>query len=354
MNKHLLCITPDLKRSGAPIALLGLLRILITKDRYDIDILTYGEGELLPAFTELLGEYHIEILHGLNPTLDFRYRLQNSYDVILLNTAAAHTFSLYFQNLSIPVYWWIHEAPENIKISFPEFPNPHLLSPNFRLFVPSTGAAKWFFDHYSYKISVLPVPVNMPACIEKKTPINIPDDKIVFFIPGAYTYIKGQDILLSAISSLPVEFSKKSLFIFCGYTLDKQAEYKELIFNMAAKLDNVIMLDNLPQESVHALIDKCDCVIAPSRIDCLPTTIAEGLMYKKLCLVSCHTGISDYIQDCKTGFVFSDDPDTLFKRLLLIINDLSPLRTIADSGYNIYSEIFSPAAVSLVCDNIGL
>lgn len=353
MKKNLLCITPDLSRSGAPIALYSLIRILKQKSDYDINVLTYGSGDLLGSYEQLIGIKNIEIIEGLDPSVRFKKHLQNDYDVILLNTVAVYAFSFFFQNTEIPVYWWIHEAPELIEFSVPEFPNPHLLSTNFQLLASSAGAAKTFHEHYAYDISSLPVPVYKPKEANQKLPFVLPEGKVLFVIPSAYTYIKGQDILLSAIQSLPIEFKEKSYFIFCGYSLEKQAEYKHNVLNMASGLDNVLMLENLPQNTVYSLINKCHCVIAPSRIDTIPLTIVEGLMYHKLALVSDNTGISYYIRDCVNGFVFSN-PDELFKRLLLIISDHSSLSNISESGYLIYNNNFSPEAVASICEGIGL
>ena len=218
MKRKLLCITPDLNRSGAPIALYELLRILTQKSIYSINVMTYGKGDLLSSYEKLIGNEHLTVLNGLNPTDEFRNCLQNDYDMILLNTAAVYTFSFFFQNTDIPVFWWIHEAPQLIEESFPGFPNPHLLSKNFRLFVPSKGAAEWFNKHYVYDVSVLPVPVFVPDLLETDLPLDLPDNRVIFFVPAAYSYIKGQDILLSAILSLPDEYKDRSLFIFCGYT----------------------------------------------------------------------------------------------------------------------------------------
>ena len=344
MKKRLLCITPDFKRSGAPLALLGLLRILLKRDAFVINVMAYGEGELYPLYKNLLGTDHVEILHGLTPTPEFRQRLLNDPDIVLLNTVATLTFLFYYQNTDIPVYWWIHESPELIKDSFPAFPNPHLLSPNFHLFVPSLGTADLFYAHYSYKADALPAPVFVPEYPMPDIPFKLPDDRVIFLIPSAYSYIKGQDLLLSAIRSLPDKYKDQSFFIFCGYTLDKQIEFKKTVYAAASDMDNVLMLEDQPQEIVYSLMDKCHCIVAPSRIDCLPTTIAEGFMFGKICLVSSQTGISSYIKDCVNGFIFKDNEE-LIKRLLLIINDFESLNKVAYMGHKVYLDVFSPEAI---------
>ena len=346
-KKKILCITPDLRKTGAPIALLGLIKILLSNDKYDIYVMTYGTGELLTSYTQMLDEKKIIILDFLNPTPEFRTSIQSGYDLIILNTAAVYPFSFFFQNTEIPVYWWIHEAPSLIEDSFPAFPNPHLLSSNFQLCVSSAGSAELFRSHYSYDASVLPAPVFAPESITTDIPLELPDDRVLFLIPAAYTGLKGQDILLSSISRLPDEFGKRALFVFCGYTLDKQIRYKEELFRIASGFDNVLMMDEFPIETIYALMNRCDCVIAPSRVDTIPLTIVEGMMFKKLCLVSSHTGISHYIKDCVNGFVFNDT-DELLQRLLLIISDHNKMDHIAQNGFKIYEDYFSPRSVSEV------
>ena len=354
MRKKLLCITTGFHRSGAPIALYGLLRILCRNDNYDISILAYEDGEMHTYYCDLIGTSNIELIDALPCTKEFRDKIQNEYDLVILNTSVVYPFLFFFQNTSIPVYWWIHESPNLIESSCPGFPNPNLLSPNFRLFASSSGAQEIFRSYYSYNnISVLPVPIFMPHHSVDTLSLSVPDDRCVFFIPAAYTYIKGQDILLKAIASLPANYIDRSFFVFCGYSLEKQSEYKSIIMQMASKLDNVVMLDNLSHEETMCIMDRSHCIVAPSRIDTIPMTIVEGMMLKKIALVSDSTGISHYIEDCQNGFVFKDHDD-LVKRLLLIISDYENFTNIAENGHFIYKDFFSPDAVDKICSSIGL
>lgn len=353
MRKKLLVITTGFKNTGAPIALLNLLKVLCQTDTYDISVIGYENGDLYKVYESIPCVSDITIVESLPCTEDFRKHLQNDFDVVFLNTAVVYPFLFYFQNTSIPVFWWVHEAWQMIEDNVASFPHPVLLSSNFRLMASSDGSAKALTEHYSYTFESLPVPVFKPEQPLKEVSINLPSDKVIFVIPSAYTYIKGQDILLKAIAAMPSEYIKRSYFVFCGYSLDAQAEYKSLIYEMASRLSNVLLMDNLPQNDLYSLISKCHCVIAPSRIDTIPMTAVEGMMLGKLALVSNDTGISYNIQDCRNGFVFKDH-DELVKRLLLIINDVDALDNIRTKGQDIYNNIFSPSAVSDICKKLGL
>lgn len=353
MNKRLLCVTTGFDATGAPIALYRLLKVLSVSKQYDIHVVGFETGEMISDYAALLGTSSIEILNELPYAEKQRNRFRSDYDVILLNTAVVCDFYNFFQNLSIPVYWWIHEAPAMIMKECPGFPDPHYLSSNFHLLTSSAGASSLFSDHYSFDAPDLPVPVFYPEKPLPEIPIDIPDDIVLFVIPSAYTYIKGQDILLHAIKSLPDDYRSKAIFLFFGYTLPKEEDYKNRLIQLADTLDNVILLDALPQIDAYALMNKADCIIAPSRIDTIPLTVVEGMMFNKLVLVSSNTGISSYITDCVNGFVFSDH-DELIKRLLLIISDRNNLKRISDGGHNIYSEFFSPDSVSKRCSELGI
>lgn len=353
MKKRLLVITTGFKNTGAPIALFNLLKVLNRLNKHDISIIGYEKGDLHEKYASLSCVTDITVIDSLQCSEEFRKHIQNDFDEVLLNTAVVYPFSFYYQNTQIPVYWWIHEAWQMINDNVAGFPHPLLLSSNFRLLASSKGSARALSDHYSYNINTLSVPVFKPEQLTEEISVELPSDKVIFVIPSAYTYIKGQDILLKAIADLPADYRARSYFIFCGYSLDTQAEYKTLIYEMASRLDNVLLLDNLPQSELYSLIEKCHCVIAPSRIDTIPMTVVEGMMFGKLALVSDNTGISYNIQDCQNGFVFRDH-DELVKRLLLIISDPDSLKKISERGRDIYINIFSPDAVSDICQNINL
>ena len=79
---------------------------------------------------------------------------------------------------------------------------------------------------YDFDLDVLPMPIKE---VSDDSDNNSAGNKVCFFIPAAYTYIKGQDILLSAISRLPAEMARACQFVFCGYTLEGQKEYYDKI-----------------------------------------------------------------------------------------------------------------------------
>ena len=181
----------------------------------------------------------------------------------------------------------------------------------------------------------------------KKEFIVKENEQVIFFIPAALTSIKGQDLLIKAITMLPEEFQKKSKFYFCGYSLPGQKEYGETICKAIEMLPNAEFLGSIDKSQVYEWYEICDCVLAPSRVDATPTTIVEAMMFQKLCIVSDATGISKFMQDCVNGFVFpSENVQELLKRILLVIAEKNNLSAIAQAGRYVYEDHFSTQVIT--------
>ena len=167
---------------------------------------------------------------------------------------------------------------------------------------------------------------------------------ILTYLPKDIETMKGQDILLNAIISLPQDMQDRSEFVFCGYGLPGQEDYYNSIKDIIVKLPNARDLGRLTREEVYDWYKRCDCVVAPSRVDSNPASIIEGMMFKKHVIASSDTGVSHYMRDCENGFVFSNN-DELIKRLMLIISDKASLTGISEAGYQLYKSRFSPEAI---------
>ena len=333
--KRILIITPDFSLNGANTVLLELMKLLRGAGR-EMTVMASSEGALSDRFKEM----NVKCI--LKPTVlgdDIDY---DEFDAVFLNTSSVHFYSLRFQNTDKPIFWWFHESPEQLNAQRDNFPYLALLSSNFHFLGVTPKVVRGLKDLYGVEAKLLPMAIEDVDASDEKDE----EDKCLFFIPGAYTYIKGQDVLLQAISKLPPEFAGKSEFVFAGYKLPGQAEYYEKIKAFADNFSNVRLMDAISRKEVYEYYQKSDCVIAPSRIDSTPTTIVEAMMFGKICIVSSGAGMSEFMHDCVDGFVFpNDNVDELFKRLLLVISERDNLKSIAAQGRKIYENTFSPSAV---------
>lgn len=338
-DKNALLIIPDLELNGAQTVMYGMTTLL-QELSYGITVISSEDGPYREKYTEIGAT--VSIRPVVSCPEEFKTYMRE-FDLVYVNSSSCIPYLYYFINTDTPVLLWLHETEQQLLNTGVTLPPPQLLSPNIHITGVTKAVLRGIKNLYQYDIPLLPMPVFSDPEYE---PDYMPssDNTVEFFIPAGYTYIKGQDILLKAISMLPKEMTSRSHFTFCGYKLPGQEQYYSAIKEAADKLENVSFLDKLDQQEVYELYKKTDCVVAPSRIDATPTTIVEALMFGRIALVSSNAGISEYLQDCVNAFVFTNE-DELFKRLLLIISDVTGMEKIRRSGHQIYNEYFSKEAV---------
>ena len=338
--KKMLVIVPDLELTGAMTVLMDLLPVFQSKGIF-LYILSAGEDG---KFREKLTEQGTVVF--IRPYVicdsDYRHFLQEAFDFVFLNSSSCFYYAYYFMNQPVKVFWWFHETKEQLDTQ-KELLNLRLLSDNFTLLGVTERVVQGMKERFYIDIENLPMPVH--DCYQESGKNR--EEKVLFFMPAAYTYIKGQDILLKAIIMLPEEYLEKAQFVFCGYCLPGQETFYRNIKEIARKIPEVVFLDELERSEVYEWYRRCDCVIAPSRVDATPTTIVEAMMHQKLCIVSDAAGISSYMKDCVNGFVFpSTNAQELFKRILLVIEARNELEKVAKAGRKVYEENFSIDAVA--------
>ncbi len=342
-SKRALIIVPDMSLNGAQTVLFGLLDIF-RELSYSLTIISSEDGEYREKYTSVGAT--VAIRPSVAASEEFKEYMRSAYDLVFINTSSCLPYVYFFINTKVRTIWWLHESRIQLESCGTNIPAPQLLSPNITIAAVIRSVQDGLREMFDHTVPILPLPVPDQSEEAGEVPEGPSDGgKVRFFIPAAYTVIKGQDILLSAIAKLPPEYAARSEFIFCGYELPRQKEYSDRIKEIATKLPNVQMLGAFSREEVFDYYRMCDCVVAPSRVDSAPTSIIEAMMFGKLTLVSSNTGISHYMTDCVNGFVFTNE-DELFKRLLLIISDPASLRSVGEKGRLIYDSEFSKEAVT--------
>ena len=102
------------------------------------------------------------------------------------------------------------------------------------------------------------------------------------------------------------------------------------------------MLGRLSRARVMELYQRIDVVVAPSRMDSMPIAVIEGMMNRKVCIVSDTTGISRYINNRINGFVFKNgDIHELAKSMEWAIQNPDKWSNIVNEARKIYESYFT-------------
>lgn len=348
IKKQILCIVPNLSMNGAQSVLIELLELLSVFQKYDLCIISPEDGEFRNTYVEK-GTV-VCIRPYISTSEEMRSLMRTAFDAVILNTALVHGYSLFFVNTGIPVLWWIHESQEHLRACCADMPNPRFLSSNIHIYGVTETVTDTYETLYHYSMPILHM--SIADCRDQYISPYHKNEKVQFVMPGAYTPIKGQDLLLQAIISLPPQYREKASFVFCGFRTEGSDDYYNRIMELSKDIPCIIHAGKLNKDEMYKMYAESDCVIAPSRVDPTPTTIVEGMMFGKITLASVNCGITKYMTDCVNGFVFADK-DELVKRLMFIISDIDSLRSIGEKGRLIWKEHFSPESVLEVIKHSG-
>lgn len=340
-TKNNICFfTHTLKSGGAPIVLLELIKCF--EEKNNIFLISKDEGNLLEVALEK------NIVVSICPPAEIGKldkSIWSDFKCVWLNTLLCYDYLWLFQNTSIEVYWWIHEPEilfESMKMILPHF---CLISQNVKILSVSKLVQKNIEKYYNISTEVLHMPICDEWEMEQQNFCH--HDIVTFFLPAKVQYIKGQDVLMIAISILPKEYLYKARFVFAGAKDEMEPEYYDTINKWASFYPGtVMMLGEISKKDVYQIYKEVDCVVAPSRVDATPTTIVEGMMFEKLCICSDRTGISMYIENQKNGFIFkSEDEKELSKLIQFIIDHYDDLDEIKKSGRKLFLEEFETNVV---------
>lgn len=339
--KNVLVLLPCLEAAGG----IGVLRNLLELQRdngWNITIVSRLEGEM----HECLEELGVPVM--VEPDMEseeFIRDIPNQYNEVFVNTLQMIPFVERLNRENIPVHWWIHEPPTYFKL-YQQMISPQFwqqLKRNVRVYAAGQLVHDYILDTYGYDSKVLNFGVKDVAGDAVSEHRITREDKVSFLLPSFYfDPIKGQDILLKALMQIPQQYLKRAEFFFMGHVEEDMIPTYKIIKALEQQWGNVHYLLPVKHNEMLEIMGEMDCLIAPSREDATNACIVEGMMLSKLCICSDKTGVSRYLQDCKSAFVFpAENVEELVKRILIVIDMYGELTPVAAAGRRIYEQVFS-------------
>lgn len=238
------------------------------------------------------------------------------------------------------IHLWLHESA----VSYAQVEERYLNFEekgfhNIDVYAVSNPAKSNFQRYYpNTKVEILPY--GIPDRSKKQT-LEKKGTKVILAIIGHYIEVKGQDILLDAVRGMTAE-EKVQIEVWMIGACHSDSKYFNEIKNKIEEKMIVKMIGELNREEMEAIYPKIDVVVNASRQDSLPTVVAEGMMYSKICITSEVTGMAEYIEDGKNGFVCKvDDANDLRDKIRWIIDHREELEKIGREARKTYEQYFS-------------
>lgn len=333
--KGLLIISNELGYHGAPMTALGMV-ICARRIGYNVSVVAAsGEkafiDELNTAGANVIIQTWIE--HASWDNLQWMCE----YDEILVNSIpliicairiAAHRRTLL----------WIHDSPEiyySLRYWW-EFIQSGVEEDNLTISAVSNRAAENFrrFFNYSKAVNIL-APYVQDCSIENN---SNPSSTMKFSVIGPLVEGKGQQILLKAIHSLPPMQDVK--FFFVGKSNDTLLG-KDILEKISDE-KSCEYLGEMSRREIYSFFQSIDVVIVPSMEETLSLAAVEAMMMQKVCIVSDHCGIADFIRNGENGFVFPlHDTDALSKSIEWCVKHRQKCVEIGINARKTYEESFS-------------
>jgi len=324
-RRNVLLCSHDLCLTGAPLVLYYAATQL--SDYYNISVFSKLDGPLKYDFLKL--NISVIICNDISSENLAIYKFFDEFDLFLVNTLV---FSAHINNiagLDKPVLWWLHEDKDvydSLGISNMNFK----LRENVFAYSVSSPVDDAFYQCYDTKIKRMrygiPFENNKLASREK--------DTLIFAIIGSVGKRKAQDVFVEATKRLSTNRKSVEFWII--------GEIGEINRNRYESEKNVRVFGCLSHEQVMELYSYIDVIVCPSLYDPLPVVLAEGMMLRKVCIMSDATGTAEIVEPYKNGLICkSGDVEDLANKMQWVINNTKKLPKIGEEAYNVYQKNFS-------------
>lgn len=341
-KKHILILHIGLFYNGATIAAINACLALKARG-YDVSLAAPDYDEELLAHTCECG---IQVIHC--PTLPWVLEAERcwirTFDIVMVNVyqmiAAACEIGKFR-----PVLWWIHEADDvhshlysQTQERYPEYVKEQQFN-GMRILAVNPIGRRAFEEYYPKRVDgILPygIPDEMWNVSERR------DEKIGIAILGAVFPLKGQEIFLEAVKLLPEDAKKHCHFYLIG-ALSGSLEYNRKITEMTEKLPEVEMTGQMVRHDLKKFYSNIDVVVCASLVDNLPVVVTEGLMNRKICIVTDAVGhAQDILHDGENGFICkAGDAASLAEKMAYVIEHIDELTPMREKARETYGKYFS-------------
>lgn len=336
-GKTLLLVSVYLAFSGVPIVVLKTAKIALQLG-YSVTILADG-GDNVYIKEAVKNGIDVILCKELRNTSLENLAWTDDYDVVLVNALPMIRLAIKLsQKREVAI--WIYECPdvyECVKFWKEEI-REELQRDTIKIFAVSKRAREHFFENYNFQKEM---PILSSGMEDKREDCHlIKKERFLYGMAGGIYSRKGQDIFLSAVELFPDMVMENSVFLLVGRK--NAGEFGTEIKNRAYKMNNCFLLGERTPQELNCIFGILDVIVVPSRQETLSLVAVEAMMMGKVCIVSDQTGIAEYIEHGKNGFVFrNENAEELKEQMLWCYEHQECLKEIGENARKTYEDNFS-------------
>jgi glycosyltransferase involved in cell wall biosynthesis len=155
---------------------------------------------------------------------------------------------------------------------------------------------------------------------------DIRDEPMILFLGQKFSY-KGIASLINASNLVWNELSDV-IFVFIG----PRTPYSKKLFK-DIKDKRIIEIDTVDLQTKSNALDACDVLCVPSSQESFGGVYTEAWLYKKPVIGCRIPAVSEVIDDNENGFLVSQDPEDIAKRILDLLKNPKMAKTMGESGF---------------------
>lgn len=266
------------------------------------------------------------------------------YDYIIVNVYQMMRCASYISRYR-KVMWWVHECDEKYCNIYPKIQSLFFECcmekyENISVYAVSNIARRNFQKYHPRQdVDIITLGVAEQAAVELEKEQR--RGKHVFAVIGAILPLKGQMGVLRAVDAMNRE-GLNAQYEFWIIGKAGNPAYSREVEEKAALYPNVKLWGEVNVDRMHMLYRQIDTVVCFSYEETMSLTVIEGMMNHKTCITTDQTGIAEYIEDYKNGFICrAGDAGDLAGKCKWILTHEKECKSIAGNARKTYEEYFT-------------
>lgn len=338
-RKKILLIGTTLNYDGSTVALFHAAEALVSLGNQVVIAAPDGNPEFINEMVEK--GYNMAICPCLPYVHQAEREWGKQFDLILLNTFPLLAAVSELCKIC-PVLWWIHECTNFYGSVLNEYEEYARVESFMHAYIcaVSDSARKNFNTYYPERVDAI-MPYGIPDRYDPVKSHNERTDKIVFAVIGNLCTRKAQKDFVNAVKQLNENDRDKAEFWLIGGLRDET--YTEEVRRMIQGNPDIKLCGEMTREEIELAYEKIDVVVCCSQEEILPVVVTEGLMFRKVCIMADNSGMTQYVEHKKNGFIYeTGNIDALSYNIEYVIDNLENLdhvRTEARKTYETYFKM---------------
>ena len=331
-EKMAVVFSHSLVSTGAQNALFTL--VMTIKKQFSVVIISLEDGSQRNDY--LKNNIPVVISEDILNEGELLNKLVESADILWVNTAWLYYIVDYIKRFDKSVFWWLHETITEHDISKRVFSSiiskecVHILSVS--LLIDDN-----IYQTYGNLKRIKRLLFGIEDYTTNKNGRMKRNKKVTLACIGGISYIKGQDILIEAVSRLPQKLKNRLKVLIVGR--GSLGEYEQGII---ANNECINFLGEVEHNKIREIYDDVDGIVCCSRKESVSVVVAEACMNEKFSIVSDCAGITEYMVDGINGLIFENENiDELLSKIVFVIENSDYAYRIGKASRKVYEENFT-------------